>query len=288
MGAVDTSASPGARNREFAFAHEDFVALRDLVRTYTGIHLSDQKRELVYGRLSRRLRALGLHTFREYRELLERSPDSELVHFRNAVTTNLTFFFREGHHFQYLRDAAIELVTSRPPSRRRLRIWSAACSSGEEPYSIAMTLGEAFGEQLKEWDVRILATDIDTEMLDRAQAGVYGAKRVPELSAARLERFFTRTANSSGAAYAIKEDLRRLILFKQLNLMEAFPMKGPLDVIFCRNVIIYFDKATQRELFKRIARLQPAGALLFLGHSETLFKVSDDYALIGKTIYRRR
>ncbi|HVW67818.1 MAG TPA: protein-glutamate O-methyltransferase CheR [Steroidobacteraceae bacterium] len=274
------------RPREFAFSDADFAALRQLVKELTGINLSDQKRELVYGRLARRLRALQLRTFAEYRELLASDGGVEIGEFCNAITTNLTSFFRESHHFEYLRDHVLQpRVTDRTASRR-LRIWSAGCSSGEEPYSIAMTVLEALPD-LRSWDVKILATDLDSDVLARAQRGVYAADRVRNLGAERLERFFEERRDRSGPCYQVRPEVAELITFKQLNLMHSLPMKGPLDVIFCRNVVIYFDKDTQRELFARVAHVQRPKDLLFLGHSESLFKVSESYTPIGKTIYRR-
>jgi chemotaxis protein methyltransferase CheR len=273
------------RMREFAFGDEDFEALRRLVKQLTGINLTDQKRELVYGRLSRRLRALNLTTFRDYRQVLQQDDD-ELVNFCNAITTNLTSFFRENHHFEYLRDHVLLKRANDAAGPRRIRIWSSACSTGEEPYSVAMTVHEALPD-LRRWDIRVLATDLDSEVLNRAQRGSYGADRVQGFDPRRLERFFTRTDDKRAPAYQVNPDVAALITFKQLNLMHQLPMKGPLDVIFCRNVVIYFDKDTQRELFARMAKLQRPGDLLFLGHSESLFKVSTDYALIGKTVYRR-
>ncbi len=274
---VDGCAS--SREREFAFSDQDFAALRTLVRSVTGINLSDAKRELVYGRLSRRLRALGLGSFREYRALLERDGEQEMVQFCNAITTNLTAFFREAHHFEFLANHLESLPRT---GTRRLRIWSAGCSTGEEAYSIAMTAREALPEP-ERWDVKILATDLDSNVLAHAQQGVYGADRVRGLSEQRLRSFFSKGAGT----FTVRPELARMIVFKQLNLMEPFPMRGPLDAIFCRNVVIYFDKDTQRDLFARFARLQPPDALLFLGHSESLFRVSGDYALLGKTMYRR-
>jgi len=273
------------RLREFSFGAEDFQALRTLVKSLTGIHLSDQKRELVYGRLTRRLRALELRSFAEYRERLKSDPQ-ELAELCNAITTNLTSFFREPHHFQYLRDRVLAPLAADPHGTRRLRIWSAACSSGEEPYSIAMTVLEALPDPGR-WDVRILATDLDSEVLERARRGLYPADRIGNLSPGRLQRFFTPCEQAGGICHQVKPELVALVTFKQLNLIHTLPMRGPLDAIFCRNVVIYFDKDTQRELFARIARLQRPGDLLFLGHSESLFKVCDSYALIGKTIHRR-
>jgi chemotaxis protein methyltransferase CheR len=276
-----------SRLREFAFGQEDFEALRRLVKQTTGINLSDQKRELVYGRLARRLRALKLKSFAEYREYLAADGGGEMVEFCNAITTNLTAFFREPHHFDYLREQVLlPLLSSSSTAARRLRIWSCASSTGEEPYSIAMTVLESLPDP-RRWDVRILATDLDSEVLERGRRGLYAADRLKNLSPQRRGRFFTERHEREGVMFEANQELKALITFKQLNLMHPFPIRGPLDVIFCRNVVIYFDKDTQRDLFGRISHLQRPGNLLFLGHSESLFKVSEDYALIGKTIYRR-
>ncbi len=286
MTVTNTAAEAPGRVREFQFSDADFCALRDLVKQLTGINLADSKRELVYGRVSRRLRTLGLKRFSDYRQLLEGDDESELVEFCNAMTTNLTAFFRESHHFDYLRDQFLLPRVHDARAPRRIRIWSAACSSGEEPYSLAMTVCEAIPDW-KRWDIKILATDIDSEILARARRGIYTADRVKGLDPGRLERFFRAPAGADQPAYQVDPDLAGLITFKQINLMHDLPMKGPLDVVVCRNVIIYFDKDAQRGLFTRIAKLQRPNDLLLLGHSESLFKVSNDYDLIGKTIYRR-
>ncbi len=275
------SPAPAAtREREFEFSDEDFRSLRDLVRELSGITLSDAKRELVYGRLTRRLRALGLGSFRDYRQLLNGPRrDAELAEFTNALTTNLTSFFRERHHFDTLREQLLRPGT-------RIRLWSAGCSTGEEACSLAMTVAEA----LPDWqrhDVRILATDLDTSVLLHASAGYYSDERVRTLSAERRERFFTREQRNGATIWRFDPNLARLISYRPLNLMHPLPMRGPIDAIFCRNVIIYFDKDTQRGVFSRLAPLQRPGALLFLGHSESLFSVSDAYELIGRTVHRR-
>ena len=280
----DALAAP--RAREFAFGNEDFEALRKLVKELTGINLSEQKRELVYGRLARRLRALGLRTFAEYRDLLSSDGGREISELCNAITTNLTAFFREGHHFDYLREQVLKPLASQSAPTRRVRIWSAGCSTGEEAYSLAMTVIEALPD-LRRWDVKILATDLDSDVLERAQRGIYAADRVRTLGPQRLSRFFVERRAREGLCYEVAPELTALITFKQLNLMHHLPMKGPLHAIFCRNVVIYFDKDTQRELFARVAYLQRPGDLLFLGHSESLFKVSEEYTPIGKTVYRR-
>jgi len=282
-----SSTTLALRMREFEFGEEDFQALRKLVKDVTGISLSEQKRELVYGRLARRLRALNLKSFREYRDLLSGDAgNTELAELCNAITTNLTAFFREAHHFEHLASHVLAPRVAKPPASRRLRIWSAGCSTGEEPYSIAMTVLETMPD-LERWDLRILATDLDSDVVARARRGVYTADRLRTLSPERRQRFFTPLAGSKEPSYEVKPALSRLLTVKQLNLMHSFPMKGPFDAIFCRNVVIYFDKDTQRELVARIARLQRPGDLLFLGHSETLFKVSTDYTLIGRTVYQR-
>jgi chemotaxis protein methyltransferase CheR len=274
------------KQREFEFTSHDFNTLRQLVKEQTGIHLSEQKRELVYGRLSRRLRALGLDTFRDYIGMLSAGDSAELVEFCNAITTNLTSFFRESHHFDYIRDSFLAPRLADPHASRKLRIWHAGCSTGEEPYSLAITLNECI-QDLGRWDVRQLATDIDSDVLARASKGQYNGVRIRGISQERRGKFFRQVGADGQEQWQVSSQLRDMIVFKQLNLMHALPMKGPLDVIFCRNVVIYFEKDTQRDLFARMAQLQRPGDLLFLGHSESLFKVSDAYTLIGKTIYRR-
>jgi chemotaxis protein methyltransferase CheR len=276
-----------AREREFTFTDADFNSLRQLVREVSGITLADSKRELVYGRLSRRLRHLNMDSFGDYRALLaSEDGKEEMGEFTNAVTTNLTSFFRESHHFDYLRDHFLAPRVAKPGASRRIRIWCAASSTGEEPYSIAMTVAETIPDW-ERWDIRILATDLDTQVLEACEAATYREERIKSIPRARLERHFDRVSAGAETVYRIKPALTRMISFRQLNLMQRLPIKGPLDVIFCRNVIIYFDKDTQRDLFSRIAPLQRAGDLLFLGHSESLFKVSDAWALIGKTVYRK-
>src|SRR6201996_5223988 len=247
--------------REFNLTQADFNALRELVHRTTGISLAENKRTLVYGRLARRLRALKLETFSEYRELLEQDPEGqEMVEFTNAITTNLTSFFRESHHFDYLRQHCLANAAG-----KRVRIWSAGCSTGEEPYSIAMTVCEALGEPVRA-DLKILATDLDSDVLARAQRGVYGAENVKGMSDTRVSRFFTENQEADAKQqFTVKPGVSKFITFKQLNLIHDLPMRGPLDVTFCRNVVIYFDKDTQRRLFQRYAGLQRPGDILFIG-----------------------
>jgi chemotaxis protein methyltransferase CheR len=279
------SLDSSGRIREFSFDDQDFAAISSLVKSLTGINLTPQKRELVYGRLAVRVRALGVRTFREYRQIVAEDLH-EQIRMCNAITTNLTAFFREPHHFEHLRDQVLPAHRERP-GLRRLRIWSAGCSTGEEPYSIAMTLLEALPE-VQDWNVRILATDLDSDVLDTAALGKYPAERVKGLSDGRLRRFFNEHKDRGTSVFVVRPEVRRLVTFKQLNLMQPLPMPGPLDVVFCRNTVIYFDKDTQRNLFARIAPLQRPGDLLYLGHSESLLSVSDDYESIGRTTYLRR
>jgi chemotaxis protein methyltransferase CheR len=274
-----------ARVREFAFDDEDFTAISTMVKAATGIHLPLQKRELVYGRLAVRLRALGLPTFREYRQVVATDPQ-EQVRLCNAITTNLTSFFREPHHFEHLRDQVLPTHLGQT-GQRRLRIWSAGCSTGEEAYSVAMTVLEAMPDALDR-DLRILATDVDSDVLAAAAKGRYPAERMKAVSDGRIHRFFTEQRERGRTTYTVRPELRRLVTFKQLNLMQPLPMPGPLNVIFCRNTVIYFDRSTQRDLFARIAPLQRPGDLLYLGHSESLLSVSTDYESIGRTTYLRR
>ena len=281
-----SASSAAGPEREFPFSDADFRFLRDVVKAETGISLNEAKRELVYGRVSRRIRALGLKGFAAYRELLCSGDPQEFVEFTNALTTNLTSFFREPHHFDYLRDRFLLPRASDRSASRRIRIWSSACSTGEEPYSIAMTVIEALPEWRK-WDIRILATDLDSAVLAHAKAGRYPADRLRGLADRRVAQHFREIRQGGESCYQVLPEVAGLVTFKQLNLMHPLPMSGPLDVIFCRNVVIYFDKDTQRDLFARLSKLQRPGDLLMLGHSENLFKVCDDYALIGKTIYRR-
>ncbi len=278
------AAAPVGGPSDFVLSDREFTRIRELVREHTGIALSEAKRQLVYGRLVRRLRALRLSGFADYLMLLEQADPVELEEFTNAITTNLTAFFREPHHFDYLAGQALPAIAARGTGR--LRIWSCACSTGEEPYSIAIVLREQ-RSLLAGLDVRILATDLDSNVLATGAAGVYPADRLQTMASARASSFFRAGTGSQAGRVRVDPALRELITFKQLNLMHDWPMRGPFDVIFCRNVVIYFDKATQRALFERMALLQRPGDLLFLGHSESLYRVTERYQLLGHTMYRR-
>lgn len=272
------------RGQEFNLTDKDFNFIKNLVANNTGIVLSDAKRSMVYSRLSRRLRSLSINDFSSYCDLLKSNDEEEMVNFVNAITTNLTSFFREKHHFDYLANTLIPHWLKTRNDTRRIRIWSAGCSTGEEPYSIAITLRDHF-PNLEDWDVRILATDLDTNVVAKASSGVYAYERVEGLPKPMLRNWFRRGKNGQGDMVKVSAELQDLITFKQLNLLEEWPFKGGFDLIFCRNVVIYFNKDTQRVLANRYADNLKSDGALFLGHSETLFKVSDRFSLIGNTIY---
>jgi chemotaxis protein methyltransferase CheR len=263
-------------SREFQFTEQDFEKIRKMIYDYAGIALSPAKHDMVYGRLARRLRAHGLKTFNEYLHLLERGDSKEFELFTNSLTTNLTSFFREAHHFPALAD---HLKSQR--ANGQLNIWCSASSTGEEPYSLAMTACEAF-DSLRP-PVKIIATDLDTNVLATAQKGVYAGEEVQKLTPVRVQRYFDKQADGT---YRLKQELRDMIVFRKLNLVEPnWLVRGPFDAIFCRNVMIYFDKPTQLKILQRFAPLLRTNGLLFVGHSEHLYHASDLFKLKGKTIY---
>ena len=266
---------------DIPLTEEDFAAIVAMVRNASGIALGSTKRDLVYGRLRRRLRALHLGSFAAYRALLDSEEGAaERVRMINAITTNLTGFFREGHHFEHLAEKVLPAL---PRSHKRLRIWSAGCSSGEEPYSIAMTLHAAMPD-LAAWDARILATDIDTDMVASGAAGRYDMERASAIPA-EFRRAHVRRIDTS--TVEMGPELKALIAFRPLNLLGAWPMQGPFDAIFCRNVVIYFEKPTQRALFDRFADMLTPDGHLYVGHSESLYRVSERFTHLRRTIYRR-
>ncbi|MDY7578283.1 CheR family methyltransferase [Herbaspirillum sp. RTI4] len=264
--------------KEFDFTARDFERVRSLIYDRAGIALADSKQEMVYSRLARRLRALGVSSFVTYLDSLERQRESsEWEAFTNALTTNLTSFFREAHHFPVLADFA-------KTHKDGMTVWCSAASTGEEPYSIAMTLCEAYGSMTP--PVQIVATDIDTNVLATAENGVYPLERIEKMSAERLKKFFLKGKDGQLGMVRMRPELRKLITFKQLNLLgNDWPLSGPFDVVFCRNVMIYFDKPTQGKILSRFVPLMKPDALLFAGHSENFLYVSDAFKLKGKTVY---
>ncbi|NUR22316.1 protein-glutamate O-methyltransferase CheR [Frateuria sp.] len=267
----------------------DFQFLRAFVYEHCGIALSEQKRQLVQGRLVRRLRALGMKHFGAYCELLRTDPDSELGELASAISTNVTAFFREVHHFEALADEMLpRWLDTRRRECDRLRIWSAGCSSGEEPYSLAMVLAEALDRCGRKVDAKILATDLSPAALATARKGVYPIDRIEGVSEERRRRWFLRGEGEYAGLACVHPRLRELTTILPLNLLHEWPMQGPFDAIFCRNVVIYFDQPTKQKLFSRFAQLLSAGGPLFLGHSESMHGLSDDFELIGRTIYRKK
>lgn len=275
------------RGREFQFTNQDFEAIRKYLYEHAGISLNDGKRDLVYSRVSRRLRKLGIPSFTAYLKYINSSADdTEISEFINCLTTNLTSFFREPHHFEYLSKTALPEIKRLHLNDRRIRIWSAGCSTGEEPYSIAMVIRENLYPK-EYWDLKILATDLDTNVLRKAKSGTYLSKNITGISPARVNKYFSVVCSSDEQEFQVNESLKELIAFKRLNLMQEWPMKGPFDLIFCRNVLIYFDKPTQARLFERFANMLAPNAYLFLGHSETMHGLSNRFKLIGQTMYQK-
>jgi chemotaxis protein methyltransferase CheR len=273
---------------EIALSDREFSRVKARVYSQAGISLSDAKRTLVVSRLSKIVRQLRLPSFDAYLDHLERgAPERDTQDFVNALTTNLTRFYREDHHFDHLVEYVGQLITRRPrvgpDGKPKLRIWSAGCSTGQEPYTIGMCLLAALPD-LKRWDFKILATDIDTNVLAKAATGVYPEAELNGLSAERA-RLFERGSDGS---VRVPMAVRSLISFKPLNLMTAWPMKGPFDAIFCRNVAIYFDKPTQGELFGRLGKLIVPEGFLYIGHSENLGSGGEGFRLVGKTIYQSK
>ena len=273
---------------ELPLSDGQFNYIRGLAMTHAGIEIADYKKNMVRRRISKRLRVLGYTNHRDYCEMLG-SPagEDEIQPLINALTTNKTEFFREYHHFQHMEQTLVpKWVTAKEKQQsKRLRIWSAGCSTGQEPYSIAMSLSNAM-PSLANWDAKILATDIDTDVLDVARHGVYGADCVDSIPAAYCEKYLEADGKDN-AEWRIAQPVRSLLTFRSLNLHGAWPMRGPFDLIFCRNVVIYFDKESQRRLFDRFAELLPIGGLLYCGHSESLFGICSRFRAIGKSIYEK-
>ena len=278
----------GDRKEEHSLNDRDFKFICRLVYDHTGIVLGDNKRDMLYRRIMRRVRGLKLSSFTEYCELLKADhAHDELDNFINAVTTNLTSFFREKHHFDYLKGTFLPELIEKGNSRR-LRIWSAGCSTGEEPYSIAMTLQQSMGASLANWDAKILATDLDTEVLATGKAGIYSIDKLGDIDPEKLRKSFRKGVGERASEVKANPQLQRLITFKPLNLLGEWPMKGPFDVIFCRNVMIYFDRETQNNLIARFNDLLKPGGLLLIGHSENLGIYAEEFDSLGKTIFRKR
>ena len=276
--------------REFEFSDADFRSLAQLAYEHTGITLADSKRNLVYSRVSRRVRTLGLTSFKQYREYLAHDDNKgEIENFINAISTNLTKFFRESHHFDHFRThvAGAFAHGSRGGGGGRLRVWSAGCSTGEEPYTIAVVLRKEVPDILRH-DARILATDIDTDVLAKAARGEYSLDSTEQIPKIYLPYFAETNGDGRAKSIVVEREVRSLIAFRQLNLMEAsWPFKGLFDAIFCRNVMIYFDNPTKADLVERFTQYIKPGGWLYIGHSESLIGSHPGLQLVGRTIYRR-
>jgi chemotaxis protein methyltransferase CheR len=274
----------------FALSNEEFLLFRDLIHRVTGISLSEHKRELIVSRLTKRLRVLGLSSFSEYYDFLTEDPrgQEEMGQLVNRITTNKTDFYREAHHFQYLSDFVLPDLVAEKEARgdHRIRAWSAACSTGEEPYTLAITLSEFF-ENRRGWEIKILASDLDTEVLNYALKGIYPAQRLAPVPSTILHKYFQK-APGLGQAFQVKDQLRRMLTFNRVNLQKSsFPFKEPLDFIFCRNVMIYFDMAGKISLLQKFHRVLRPGGHIFVGHSESLMMVKDLFKYCQSTIYRK-
>lgn len=262
--------------REFNYSRTDFDAVRRMLYKLTGIRLADSKDSMVYSRLVRRIRSLRLGSFQSYLSYLEQHP-AEKEHFINALTTNLTSFFREPHHF----DILAQYLKTHPYIKT---IWCAASSTGEEPYSIAMVVAEAFGSF--NVPVNIIASDIDSQVLQKAKAGIYQEDRIQSLEPSRCKQFFHRGTGSKQGLVKVVPELQQMVHFRQLNLLEKqWDIRAPVDIIFCRNVMIYFDKTTQLTILERMVNLMPAHGLYIAGHSENFAQATHLVKSAGRTTY---
>lgn len=282
-----------AYRKEYLFTDRDFAYLSKLAGEIAGISLSSAKRELIYGRLAKRLRALGLKDFKSYCALLKEGEEEdgnkdEHTHFINSITTNVTSFFRENHHFEFMADKLLPELIDRKSSEAqpRLRIWSAGCSSGREPYSIAMVLKECIPD-IERWDVKILATDLDSNILEVAKLGIYPKDHIKEIAPVRCKRWFQTGLGANENSIKIVDEIKNMVTYRKLNLTEKWPMKGVFDIIFCRNVTIYFGRDTRVKLLDNFAEHLCEEGHLFVGHSESLFGLTQRFSTVGRTIHRK-
>jgi len=270
-------------------SERDFRRISDLVYEHCGINLHDGKKELVRARLAKRLRLGNFKTFPEYiKHVLADKTGNEFSILIDSLSTNLTSFFREGQHFEFMREEFFPLLLERKRKKRnfRIRCWSAGCSSGEEPYSMAVALLEAVAGQGR-WDIKVLATDISTKILETAKKGIYNEERVGPVPKLQKNKYLVLHRENKRKVFEVSKSLREVVIFKYLNLMKDWLIKGPLDFIFCRNVMIYFDKSTQERLVNRFWGLLDSGGLLFTGHSESLTGIEHKFNYIQPTIYMK-
>lgn len=277
-----------ARLEEHSLNAREFQELCSMVYEITGIVLKESKREMVYRRLMRRIRELRISSFSEYFNLLKMADSEELPNFINAITTNLTSFYREAHHFDYLLDTFLPAHEKHVGVNKKIRVWCSASSTGEEPYTLSITLNRYFGSQINQWDCKILATDLDTNVLDTAMQGVYRADRVEGIPTKIQKDWFQPAGPEFPGSIAVNDVLKEILVFKQLNLLGTWPMKGMFDVIFCRNVLIYFDKPTQEGILKNFLKILRPGGAIMLGHSESVAKEFSQLQPVGRTTYLKK
>ena len=283
------SAGAQAERRESSpLSDRDFARVRAFLKERTGIHLADAKKRLVLTRLAPRLRLTGSRSMSDYLDLVCDAHSHESEHFLNALTTNVTEFFREPYHFELLKERLFAAMWEQPARPDRIRLWSAACSTGEEPYSLAIALLES-GLVSPDSDIRILATDVDSQVLARAREGTYELERARALPQATLRRYFQRGTGAREGLVRVRPAVRQLVHFARLNLFDTWPMPGPFDLIFCRNVFIYFEPAAREALIRRFHQVLGPRGYLFLGHSESMTgPVAALFQPCGHTIFQKR
>jgi len=266
---------------------KEFDLFKQLIYSESGINLSPAKRELLKSRLSKRLRVLSLNSFKDYYKYVTEADTTgrEIIHMIDCISTNLTDFFREITHFQFLKKRLLpSLLEKKQKNReRKIRIWSAGCSTGEEPYTISMVLSESI-EQLSNWDIKILATDLSTRVLEKAKQGLYQKERLKNIDTQMISTYFKKAENGH---YQVKDSLKNMIVFRRFNLMDNFPFKGQFDFIFCRNVMIYFNKQTQNELITKFYKYLTPEGYLFIGHSESLAGINSKFKYVVPTVYKK-
>lgn len=271
--------------KNYNLEDEDFNKLREIVYREAGIKLSDVKKILMQSRLMKRLRELRIDSFSDYYDYLIENYDEEKINFINLITTNKTDFFRENDHFEFMKDVLLPDYEKR--GIKEIRIWSAGCSTGEEPYTIAMVTNEYFSTKQAP-EILILATDIDTQVLQKAKNGVYPEEHLSTVDPKYLKTYFTKGTGENEGLYRVNESLKQTVYFRRLNLLqEEYPMKKQFDIIFCRNVIIYFDRETQKRLFSKFYNYLKDDGYLLIGHSENITSITDKFMLAGRTIYRK-
>jgi chemotaxis protein methyltransferase CheR len=275
--------------QELHLTDKEFITISEMVYKHCGIHLDDEKKELVRSRLSKRLRLLGYESYSDYIEFVRQNPnDEEFSSLIDSISTNFTSFFREKQHFDFLEKQVLPglLETKAKANDYRIRAWCAGCSSGEELYTIAITLLDTIGDNLR-WDVKILATDISTRMLESAKRGIYDQKRIEPLSAAQKQKYLTVSRSNGEKLYEVKPEVKKMTIVRYLNFMEDWPIQTTLDFIFCRNVMIYFDRPTQQKLVSRFYDLLVPGGILFTGHSESLTGIKHSFSYIEPAVYQK-